>query len=66
MRQALAELPPEYRTALVLSEIDGMKYEEIAEQMGCPVGTVRSRIHRARQELKQKLQGVLEEGVDED
>jgi RNA polymerase sigma-70 factor (ECF subfamily) len=59
VRQALSELPNEYRTALVLSEVDGMKYEEIAEQMGCPVGTVRSRIHRARLELKQKLQGMM-------
>lgn len=56
---ALAELSVEFRTALVLKEMEGLKYEEIAEIVDCPVGTVRSRIHRARNELRQKLQAVL-------
>lgn len=45
---ALAELPSDQRTSLILCELEGLSYEEIAEQMHCPVGTVRSRIHRAR------------------
>lgn len=59
VRSALAELPEEFRSPLVLKEIEGFKYQEIAEILGCPVGTVRSRIHRARSELRRKLQGVL-------
>jgi RNA polymerase sigma-70 factor (ECF subfamily) len=55
VRRALAELAIEYRTVLVLKEMEGLKYEEIAEIVGCPIGTVRSRIHRARSELRQKL-----------
>lgn len=46
--RALAELPEELRTAITLRELDGMSYEQIAESMDCPVGTVRSRIFRAR------------------
>lgn len=56
---ALGELQEEYRTVIVLKEIEGLKYEEIAEMVGCPVGTVRSRIHRARAELRQKLRSLL-------
>jgi len=59
IRAALAELPEEFRTVLVLKEIEGMKYDEIAEALDCPVGTVRSRIHRGRVELKGKLQRML-------
>ena len=59
VRTALAELPPEYRTALVLKEMEGLKYEEIAAIIECPIGTVRSRIHRARLELRAKLQQLL-------
>jgi len=46
---------------LVLKEIDGLKYHEIAVIVGCPVGTVRSRIHRARSELRQRLELLLRE-----
>jgi RNA polymerase sigma-70 factor (ECF subfamily) len=60
VQQALAELPEEYRTALVLKEMDELKYEEIAEILDIPIGTVRSRIHRGRQELRAKLQTVLQ------
>jgi len=52
IQSALQELTPEYRTVLVLKELEEMKYEEIAELVGCPVGTVRSRIHRGRSELR--------------
>lgn len=56
LRQALDELGEDYRTALVLKEIEGLPYEEIAELTHSPIGTVRSRIHRARQELRAKLE----------
>ena len=51
----LARLSSEHRAVLVLKDIDGLKYEEIAEVVGVPIGTVRSRIHRARSELKDLL-----------
>ena len=55
VRRALDELPEEFRTSLVLKELEGLKYEEIAELQNCPIGTVRSRIFRAREELRQRL-----------
>jgi RNA polymerase sigma-70 factor (ECF subfamily) len=55
VRAALAELPEEFRAVLVLKEMEDLKYEEIAEILGIPIGTVRSRIHRARAELREKL-----------
>jgi RNA polymerase sigma-70 factor (ECF subfamily) len=58
---ALAGLAPEFRIPLVLKEIEGLKYQEIAEILGCPIGTVRSRIHRARAELRQRLALYLHE-----
>lgn len=60
VRHALEELGAEYRDAIVLKEIEGLRYEEIAELLGCPIGTVRSRIHRARQLLREKLARVVE------
>jgi RNA polymerase sigma-70 factor (ECF subfamily) len=57
--RALGELSDEFRTVLVLKEMEDLKYEEIAEIVGCPVGTVRSRIHRARAELREKLRILL-------
>ena len=59
VRQALSELSDEFRTALVLKEMDGMSYEEIAAVVEVPLGTVRSRIHRARLELRAKLTMLL-------
>ena len=53
--QTLEGLPRELKTALVLREFDGLSYEEIAEVMECPVGTVRSRIFRARETLELKI-----------
>lgn len=64
VRKALGELPEEFRTVLVLKEMDGLKYDEIAEIVGCPIGTVRSRIHRARLELRARLADVLADAGD--
>lgn len=61
---AMAELPEDLRTAIVLREIDGLSYEEIAQIMDCPIGTVRSRIFRAREAIAAKLQPLLETGSD--
>ena len=55
LAEAMAKLSPEHRVVLVLKDIDGLKYEEIAESMGVPIGTVRSRLHRARLELRSLL-----------
>lgn len=56
VRSELLKVPEEFRQPLVLKEIDGMSYEQIAEVLGIPVGTVRSRIFRARKELTERLQ----------
>ena len=56
VQQALQEIAEEFRRPLVLKEIDGFSYEEIAQIIDIPLGTVRSRIFRARQELIAKLQ----------
>ena len=56
---AIESLPEELRTAIVLREIEGMSYEDIAETMGCPIGTVRSRIFRAREAIAAKLRPLL-------
>jgi RNA polymerase sigma-70 factor (ECF subfamily) len=57
--KAINSLPDELRTAITLREIDGMSYEEIAETMTCPVGTVRSRIFRAREAIDNSLKPLL-------
>ena len=61
VRTALAQIAADFREVLILKEIEGLKYEQIAEIVGCPIGTVRSRIHRARQELREKLRVLLKE-----
>ncbi len=53
--EALADLPPEYRAAVVLSDIEGLSYEEIAATLGIKLGTVRSRLSRARARLRDSL-----------
>ncbi|MBD8524804.1 RNA polymerase sigma factor RpoE [Pseudomarimonas arenosa] len=53
-------LPDELRMAITLREVDGLSYEEIAETMACPIGTVRSRIFRARDAIDQKLRPLLD------
>jgi RNA polymerase sigma-70 factor, ECF subfamily len=57
---AIEQLPVELRTAIVLREIDGLSYEEIAQTMDCPIGTVRSRIFRAREAIAAKLRPILD------
>ena len=57
-------LPEELRTAITLREVDGLSYEEIAEAMNCPIGTVRSRIFRARDAIDQRLRPLLSETED--
>ena len=64
VHQTLQALPKELRTAITLREIEGLSYEEIASIMGCPTGTVRSRIFRAREAIADKLQSVMEIGKD--
>jgi len=58
--KAIQELPDELRTAILLREIEGMSYEEIAQTMECPVGTVRSRIFRAREAIEKHLRPLLD------
>ena len=60
VQKALSELQDEFREVLVLKEIEGLKYDEIAEILEVPIGTVRSRIHRGRMELRSRLERLLE------
>lgn len=60
VHKAIASLPQDLKTALVLREFDGLSYEDIAEIMRCPVGTVRSRIFRAREEVDRQISPWLE------
>jgi RNA polymerase sigma factor (sigma-70 family) len=55
VQDALDALPPEFRMVVVLADIEGLSYEEVSEVVGRPVGTVRSRLHRGRMILKEKL-----------
>jgi RNA polymerase sigma-70 factor (ECF subfamily) len=55
VEKAIQGLPEDLRTAIILRELDGMSYEEIAQTMECPVGTVRSRIFRAREAISKKV-----------
>jgi RNA polymerase sigma-70 factor, ECF subfamily len=61
VERAMEQLPDDLRTAIVLRELEGLSYEEIAEAMDCPVGTVRSRIFRAREAIDKKLKPLLDE-----
>ena len=56
----IAQLPVDLRTAIMLREMEGMSYEDIATTMDCPIGTVRSRIFRAREAIDEKLRPLLE------
>ena len=60
---AIEALPEDLRTAIVLRELEGLSYEEIAAAMACPVGTVRSRIFRAREAIDRRLREVFEGGL---
>ncbi|HEX8978244.1 MAG TPA: RNA polymerase sigma factor RpoE [Parasulfuritortus sp.] len=59
VNEAVEALPEELRSAITLREMEGLSYEEIAELMGCPIGTVRSRIFRAREAIAAKLRPIL-------
>lgn len=58
VRQAVLSLPADYRETVVLCELQEFSYEEAASALGCPVGTIRSRLHRARMMLAEKLRGL--------
>lgn len=62
IQATIEQLPEEMRTAIMLREFEGMSYEEIAQAMDCPIGTVRSRIFRAREAIDNKLNPLLEHG----
>ena len=61
---AIESLPEELRSAIQLRELEGMSYEEIAKLMDCPIGTVRSRIFRAREAIAEKLKPLLDTAAD--
>ena len=61
VRLALDDLVPEFRMTVLLADVEELTYKEIADIMGCPIGTVMSRLHRARHLLRLTLQAVLEE-----
>jgi RNA polymerase sigma-70 factor (ECF subfamily) len=61
IQSAIDDLPEELRTAIVLRELDGLSYEEIAGAMDCPIGTVRSRIFRARDAIERRIRPLLDE-----
>jgi RNA polymerase sigma-70 factor (ECF subfamily) len=61
VQAALDELAPDHRAVVVMKDLDGLRYEEIAATLGVPIGTVRSRLHRAREALRERLRGVIEE-----
>jgi RNA polymerase sigma-70 factor (ECF subfamily) len=64
VNSSLQQLPDDLRTALTLREIEGLSYEEIADVMNCPIGTVRSRIFRAREAIAENLRPLLGTSID--
>lgn len=65
LADAIARLSPEHRDVLLMKDIEGMKYEDIAEVLRVPIGTIRSRLHRARLELRDLLVPFEDRGTDE-
>ncbi len=59
LEQAVAALEDDHRAVIVMRDIEGFDYQEIAEVLGCPAGTVKSRLHRARQALREQLKDLL-------
>ena len=55
IQEAISSLPPHYREVVLWRDVDGMSYQEIAEVVGCPIGTVKSRVNRGRLRLQNKL-----------
>ena len=64
VNQSMDRLPEELRAAIMLREIEGMSYEDIAKIMNCPIGTVRSRIFRAREAIAEQLRPLLDIAKD--
>jgi RNA polymerase sigma-70 factor (ECF subfamily) len=64
VQMAIESLPEDLKTAIVLREIEGLSYEEIATMMDCPIGTVRSRIFRARESIAERLRPLLDTPED--
>lgn len=60
LQKALNQIPEDFRLTVILSDIEGLSYEEISEVMGCSIGTVRSRLHRGRKLLRNKLKAYLD------
>ena len=65
VNDTLKQLPEELRNAITLREIEGLSYEDIATIMNCPIGTVRSRIFRAREAIAEKLRPLLDTRKDQ-
>ena len=63
VNDAINQLPDDLRAAIILREMEGMSYEEIAQTMECPIGTVRSRIFRAREAIDKRLQPIVDGGL---
>ena len=61
IQEALGALAPDHRAVVIMKEYDGLHYDEIGSILGIPVGTVRSRLHRARGELRERLRGLVDE-----
>ena len=61
LQQAILSLPAKYKTAFLLRDVEQMSYEEVAQILGVPLGTVKSRVNRARAELKEQLKPKLEQ-----
>jgi RNA polymerase sigma-70 factor (ECF subfamily) len=55
LQKALNVLPPDFRQAVILADVEGLSYEDISDSMGCSLGTVRSRLHRGRKMLRNRL-----------
>ena len=64
VNRAVEKLPKELSTAVSLREMDGLSYEEISEVMNCPIGTVRSRIFRAREAIAEELKPLLDNSAN--
>jgi len=64
VNDTMSQLPEELRNAITLREIEGLSYEDIAAIMNCPIGTVRSRIFRAREAIAERLRPLLETRKD--
>src|SRR5690606_17100241 len=62
VRRAIDALPPRHRTVLLLREVDELRYDELAAALGCPIGTVESRLHRAREALAARLARLARRG----